>query len=108
MREREERPQSLIDPPLSQQPKGNLQVPKLVVTRKKQFHGALVPLTVEIDGSPYGKLRPGKSLEVDVSPGQHRVVSGNDGVLLFNATDQTTHVEVWISSLNNAGKIRLK
>jgi hypothetical protein len=82
---------------------------KLVVTRKKQLQSAIVPLAVEVDGVGRGALRAGGRLEVDLPPGQHRLVVGGDQTLLVdNFGGEDRHVEIWISTFNSKGQARLK
>jgi hypothetical protein len=82
---------------------------KLIVTRKKQVQSAIVPLAISVDGVEQDGLRSGGRLEVDLSPGQHRVVVGNDATVAFeNSSGKETHIEVWISTFSSRGKAVIK
>ena len=82
---------------------------KLIVTRKKQLQSAIVPLAISVDGVDRGGLRSGGRLEFDLSPGQHRVVVGNDETVVFdNSSGKETHIEVWISTFSSRGKAAIK
>jgi hypothetical protein len=53
-------------------------MPKLTISRSKAFRDRLRAYQIFLDGKQVGKVRAGRRLEVEVSPGRHQVVAKID------------------------------
>lgn len=81
---------------------------KVVVARKRQIQNALIPLAISVNGVEQDGLRSGGRIELDLNPGQHHLLVGNDRTLTFdNSSGEETHIRVWVSTFTSRSKIRL-
>jgi hypothetical protein len=69
-----------------------------LVFSRPSFVGAAVSLEVYVDGMPYGRLSPRKSLEIPVAPGSHHVEvinsHGRSGIATIDTAPGATSVKV--------------
>ena len=83
----------------------------LVVTRKTQFHAGIRGIVVTVDGATRGKLMPGQSISVDVTPGRHDLTVENFKGMTTESVHirpgETTSCTVWISNINNDVKVQV-
>ena len=86
-------------------PAGNC---SLVFTRSGLM-GALVSVSIFVDGQPYGSLRPKGRIEVPVSPGMHHVeVQSSTGKSIVTSVSASGEVplDVTFSKLTGAPKLK--
>ena len=85
---------------------------KLTLTRKKNFVGCAIAFKVFIDGEMVGVIKNGKTLELQVTPGDHEIsIHKNNPVHIIINGDTTADVVVFgannfgITNINGQGQI---
>ena len=75
---------------------------KLTLHRQKNFVGCLIGFIIYIDGEKVGKLKNGKTLELEVAGGNHTIsIHKNNQVDIF--IDKDTTADVVVYGANNFG-----
>ena len=75
---------------------------KLTLTRKKNFVGCLIGFIIYIDGQKVGKIKNGKTLELEVAAGKHTIsIHKNNPVDIV--IDKDTTADVVVYGANNFG-----
>jgi hypothetical protein len=76
--------------------------------RGDRLQSALIPLAISVDGVERRGLRSGGRLELDLTPGPHDPLVGNDSIVPFdNSASNAVHIKVWISTFSSRGRARI-
>lgn len=81
---------------------GNTNKFKLILNRKKSFIGCGSAFSIYIDNELVGKIKNGKSLEVDITAGSHVISVNNKNEVTIQVTGDTT-ADVVIFGANDFG-----
>lgn len=75
---------------------------KLILTRKKSFVGFAGSFSIYVDNELVGKIKNGKTLEVDITPGNHTISVNKANAVNINVTGNVT-ADVVVFGTNDFG-----